>query len=60
MLKILYGACAAAVDAFHAADNPVDLELLADLEKMVVRTSQEIDRLAARIAQDVSGVAPKE
>jgi hypothetical protein len=32
MLRILYGACAASLDAFHAADNPVDDQLVADLE----------------------------
>jgi hypothetical protein len=47
MLKILYAACATAVDAFRAADNPVDEELIADLERMVERTRREIDRLAA-------------
>jgi hypothetical protein len=47
MLKILYAACATAVDAFRAADNPVDRELVADLERMVERTNREIERLAA-------------
>jgi phosphate uptake regulator len=47
MLKILYAACSTAVDAFRAADNPVDRELIADLEKMVERTHREIERLAA-------------
>ena len=46
MLRILYGACSTAVDAFRAADNPVDAELLADLEMMVERTRQEIERLS--------------
>ena len=44
MLRILYGACTAALDAFHAADNPVDEELVADLEKMVDRTRGELAR----------------
>jgi hypothetical protein len=47
MLRILYGACSTAVDAFRAADNPVDAELLSDLEKMVERTRQEIERRSA-------------
>ena len=47
MLRILYGACSAAVDAFRAADNPIDAELLADLETMVERTQREIERLSA-------------
>jgi hypothetical protein len=51
MLRILYGACTAALDAFHAADNPVDEGLVADLEKMVERTKAEIERLSTRDAE---------
>ncbi|HEY3462822.1 MAG TPA: hypothetical protein VGK62_05135 [Gaiellaceae bacterium] len=47
MLRILYGACAAALDAFRAADNPVDAQLVADLETMMTRTHGEIERLTA-------------
>ena len=54
MLHILYGASATALDAFRAADNPVDEELVADLERMVERTSREIERLAARLADPSS------
>ena len=50
MLRILYGACSAALDAFRAADNPVDEQLVADLEVMVERTQGEIERLVARLA----------
>jgi hypothetical protein len=50
MLRILYGACSAALDAFRAADNPVDDQLMADLEVMVERTKGEIERLAANLA----------
>jgi hypothetical protein len=50
MLRILYGACAAALEAFHAADNPVDEQLVADLEAMVERTKGEIERLGARLS----------
>ena len=50
MLNILYGASSAALDAFRAADNPVDEELVRDLEAMVERTRGEIDRLAATLA----------
>jgi hypothetical protein len=49
MLRILYGACAAARDAFRAADNPVDQELVADLEAMIERTRGEIERLSAQL-----------
>lgn len=54
MLRILYGACVAALDAFRAADNPVDEQLVVDLEGMVTRTRGEIERLSARLA-DPSG-----
>jgi hypothetical protein len=50
MLRILYGACASALDAFRAADNPVDEQLVVDLETMVERTKREIERLSARLA----------
>jgi hypothetical protein len=50
MLRILYGACTAALDAFRAADNPVDEQLVADLEVMVERTKGEIERLATDLA----------
>jgi hypothetical protein len=45
MLRILYGACSTALDAFRAADDPVDKQLTIDLEKMVSRTRGEIERL---------------
>ena len=51
MLRILYGACAAALDAFRAADNRVDDELVVDLERMVERTKDEIERLSADLAR---------
>jgi len=54
MLRILYGACAAALDAFRAADDPVDEELVADLEAMVERTKDEIERLSAYLANPSS------
>jgi hypothetical protein len=55
MLRILYGACSAALDAFRAADNPVDEQLVADLETMVARTHGEIERLSAHLAVPSSG-----
>jgi hypothetical protein len=54
MLRILYGACAAALDAFRAADNPVDEQLVADLEAMVERTKGEIERLSTHLANPPS------
>ena len=54
MLRILYGACVTALDAFRAADNPVDEQLVADLETMVERTKGEIERLTAQLAKTAS------
>jgi hypothetical protein len=51
MLRILYGACVTAQEAFRAADNPVDEQLVADLETMVQRTKGEIKRLSAHLAE---------
>lgn len=51
MLRILYGACSTALDAFRAADNPVDAELVADLEAMTARTHSEIERLTAHLSK---------
>ena len=46
MLTILHSACRVALDAFYAADNRVDRELVADLEHMVERTRVEIEAFA--------------
>jgi hypothetical protein len=46
MLRILQAACATAVDAFRAADTPLDRQLLIDLEQMVERTRAELERLS--------------
>jgi len=51
MLKILCATCQTALDALQAADNPVDRELVADLERMTERTRGELDRLAANLAK---------
>jgi hypothetical protein len=48
MLRILHATCSTAIDAFRAADNPVDAQLLADLEAMVERTRLELERLVGR------------
>jgi len=55
MLRILYGACSAALDAFRAADNPVDSQLVADLETMMMRTHDEIERLTALLGDGAAG-----
>ena len=54
MLRILYGACVTALEAFRAADNPVDGQLVVDLETMVERTKGEIERLTAQLAKSDS------
>jgi hypothetical protein len=46
MLRIVHASCATALDAFRAAGNPVDSELVRDLERMVERTRFELQRLA--------------
>jgi hypothetical protein len=42
MLKILLAACETTRDALTAADNAVDTQLLADLERMIERTRGEL------------------
>jgi hypothetical protein len=54
MLHILWGACSAALNAFRAADNPVDEQLVRDLDAMVVRTQGEIERLTALLASEAA------
>ena len=48
MLKILYGVCQTALDTFHAADNPLDAEFVADLQRITDRTSVELEAFAKR------------
>ena len=45
MLTILLATCETALRAFRATDSSVDRELVADLEKMVARTRQELQAL---------------
>jgi hypothetical protein len=51
MLRILWATSSTALDAFHAADNPIDGQLVVDLEAMVERTRVEIERLAPLFAK---------
>lgn len=46
MLRILLATCETALDAFRAADNPIDTEFVADLERITERTRQELAALA--------------
>ena len=45
MLTILLATCETSLQAFRAAENPVDAELVEDLERMVERTRRELDTL---------------
>jgi hypothetical protein len=47
MLRILSAVSETALEAFRAAHNPVDRELVDDLERMVERTHRKIDRLGS-------------
>jgi hypothetical protein len=46
MLRILLAVSETALDAFHAADNPVDAEFVEELERVTERTRQELAALA--------------
>ena len=43
MLTILLAACETTLDAFQAADNQLDRELVADLERVIERTRDELE-----------------
>jgi hypothetical protein len=45
MLTILLATCETSLEAFQAAGNPVDAELVQDLERMIERTRRELDAL---------------
>jgi hypothetical protein len=45
MLTILLATCEKTLETLTAADNPIEPELMADLEKIVERTRKEIDVL---------------
>jgi hypothetical protein len=42
MLVILLASCERALEAFQAAENPVDDEFVADLERITERTRREL------------------
>lgn len=52
MLRILLATCETALDAFRAADNPVDIAFVTDLERITERTRGE---LAALVRQERAG-----
>lgn len=43
MLTILLAACETTLDVFQGADNELDRELVADLERMIERTRGELE-----------------
>jgi hypothetical protein len=45
LLVILLATCERALEAFTAADNPLDESFVTDLERIVTRTEQEIEAL---------------
>ena len=49
MLIILIAACTSARTAFEAADNVVDAQLCADLNRMIERSESELEKLNAAI-----------
>ena len=51
MLVILIAACTDARTAFEAADNVVDANLCADLNRMIERSEGELEKLNAAIKQ---------
>ena len=46
MLTILLATCQTTLDTLQAADNPLDTDLVEDLEKMIERTRAELARFA--------------
>ncbi|MDF2750427.1 MAG: hypothetical protein K0T00_1603 [Gaiellaceae bacterium] len=48
MLTILLATCETALQAFAAADDVLDEELVDDLERVAARTRRELEALAAR------------
>ena len=50
MLRLLLATCETALDAFRAADNPIDEEFVAELERITKRTQGEMEKLTAQIA----------
>jgi hypothetical protein len=51
MLHIVHGACTAALDTFRTDDTPVAQHLVDDLDAVVRRTQDEIERLSALLAK---------
>ena len=48
LLRILVGCGAKALEAFQASDNPLDTEFVADLERILSRSRDELAALVER------------
>ena len=55
MLVILIAACSTARTAFEAADNAVDAELCADLNRLIERSEAELEKLNRAIDERSGG-----
>jgi hypothetical protein len=55
MLVILISACSTARTAFEAADNMVDAQLRTDLNRMIERSEDELEKLNLAISQTAAG-----
>jgi hypothetical protein len=50
MLRILLATCETTLDAFRGADNPVDVDFVAELQRITERTRAELAELVNRWA----------
>jgi hypothetical protein len=48
MLRILLATCETTLDAFRAADSPLDTDFVADLQRITERTRAELAELVSR------------
>lgn len=51
MLLILLAACERALEAFQVADNDLDEDFVADLERITLRTRRELEAFAPKAAE---------
>ena len=51
MLRILLDTSETTLQAFQAADNAMDEDLVADLERMIERTKHELATLTGQISE---------
>ena len=51
LLSMVHSISEKAVQGFRIADDPVDEQLLEDLERIVERTRKELESLPARMAE---------